>query len=675
VLSAGSAWAAVPAWTTYHHDGARSGTDPDSTSPVAPSQLWQTPALDGSIWGEPLVYGSRVYVATENDTVYALDAASGAIVWQAHLGTPVSDSVIPCTGDINPTVGITSTPVIDPATGRIYVVADTWDGSHAASVEHQLYALNLDDGGIAVGPVAVDPPASTHTDQLQRASLALDAGKVIIGYGGNDGDCGNYHGWLVAVPETGGLLQSFEVDGQPGDSQGAIWGSGNAPAIDGAGDVWVSTGNGNSANFDFSESVIKLDSNLNVVDWWAPTNWQSLDSLDLDLGSTMPLLLPGGLVFQIGKEGVGYLLSQSSLGRAVGSAVYQATVCPSGGDWGGGIYSGGVIYVTCLTGTATGIHALALNTASRTFAPLPGWTTTANAIGPPIEAGGLIWSTDWSSGNLYGLNPTTGTTSFSTNLNGFEHFATPSAAGGRLFVANRDAAAAGDDVTAFTIANPPAPTPTTAGLSSSSNPSRTGVSVTFTAKVSPAPDGGTIAFTDDGAPIPGCSTGITPATAVASCTASFPSAGTDTIAAIYSGDAYYEASSASLSQVVGASAPPPGGLAPKISRLHVHVVHHRLRLSLLLSEPARVIVRISKLVPGRFVHGRCRIGAKHGRGCLKRMPAAPLWLSGRAGANSFRPPRLMSPGRYAVMVSAVDASGRRSLPHTIVVIVMLRRSR
>jgi hypothetical protein len=116
-------------------------------------------------------------------------------------------------------------------------------------------------------------------------------------------------------------------------------------------------------------------------------------------------------------------------------------------------------------------------------------------------------------------------------------------------------------------------------------------------------------------------------------------------------------------------------LAPKISRLHAHVVHDRLRLSLLLSEPARVIVRISKLVPGRFAHGRCRTEAKHGRGCLKRVPAAALRFSGGAGANLFRPPRLLSPGRYAVTVSAVDASGRRSLPHTIVVIVMARRSR
>ena len=112
-----AARAGVPSWTTYHHDGARSGVDPDSTSPVAPTQVWQTsPALDGKVYAEPLVYRSTVYVATENDTVYALNAANGAIVWTRHLGAPVPGSSLPC-GNVDP-VGITSTPVFDARTNR-----------------------------------------------------------------------------------------------------------------------------------------------------------------------------------------------------------------------------------------------------------------------------------------------------------------------------------------------------------------------------------------------------------------------------------------------------------------------------------------------------------------------------------------------------------------------------
>jgi len=206
-----TAAAAGPAWTTYRHDGARSGIDPDFTSPITPTQAWQSPALDGPVWGQPLVYGTRVYVATENDTVYALDAATGNVVWSKHLATPVPASKLPC-GDVSP-VGITSTPVIDPATGAIYVVGDTWDGTNSSSIQHVLFGLNTADGSPTAGrPIAVDPPGSLHTAQLQRPGLALDAGKVIVGYGGNDGDCSTYHGWLVAVPEGGGALQTFEVD-------------------------------------------------------------------------------------------------------------------------------------------------------------------------------------------------------------------------------------------------------------------------------------------------------------------------------------------------------------------------------------------------------------------------------------------------------------------------------
>ena len=120
-VAATSATAAAPAWTTYRHDAAESGIDPDSTSPAMPSQAWQTPALDGEIYAQPLVYGSHVYVATENDTVVALDAATGAVAWSTHLATPEPAAQAPC-GNIAPSIGITSTPVIDPASNRIYAV-------------------------------------------------------------------------------------------------------------------------------------------------------------------------------------------------------------------------------------------------------------------------------------------------------------------------------------------------------------------------------------------------------------------------------------------------------------------------------------------------------------------------------------------------------------------------
>jgi outer membrane protein assembly factor BamB len=661
-MGAGTASAAVPAWTTYHHDAVRSGIDPDSSSPVAPSQVWQSAALDGTVFGEPLVYGSRVYVATENDTVYALDASSGQVVWQRHLGTPVSDSVIPCTGDINPTVGITSTPVIDPATGRIYVVADTWAGT-AASVAHDMYGLNLSDGSIGVGPVPVDPAGSVHTDQLQRPALALDAGKVVIGYGGNSGDCGNYHGWLVAVPEAGGSLQSYEVDSQPGDSEGAIWGSGNAPPVDSSGDVWVSTGNGSSTNFDFSESVIKLDSNLNRLDYWAPSDWQSLDSGDADIGSSMPLLLPGNLVFQIGKSGTGYLLDASNLGGEGGSPVYSASVC--NGSFGGGIFYNGVIYVAC----SDGMYALRLDTATRTFAPLPGWSVDSNAVSPPIEAGGLIWSADYQGSNLYGLDPSTGAETFvSDNLNGFEHFATPSAAGGLLYVANQTAGS-GDQVTAFRVATTSPASPTSEALTTSANPSAIGQVVTFTDIVSPAPDAGTVTFTDGGVPIAGC--GAIPVSLASSrvtCTTKFGGAGHYSIAASYSGDAYYKGSTAALTQGVTSTQ-----VVPVISHLRKRLVRRRLRLLFTLSVPAKLRIVVWRRVSGRRVGHRCRAGAKTGRRCTILIWKGTFHPSGKQGRNVVKlRMRPLAPGSYTVTVIAISASGGRSRRHAITFTVARR---
>ncbi len=437
-------------WTTYGHDAARSGIDPYTGSPVAPSQLWQTPALDGPIYGQPLIFGSRVYVATENDSVYALDASTGAIIWQRSAGTAVPAGQLPC-GDITPTVGITSTPVIDPTTERIYAVADTWDGTNPGSIAHHLVGFGLADGAPAPGlPITVDPPGSTPTAQLQRAALALDGSEIVIGYGGNAGDCSTYHGWLVGTPEDGsGPLRTFEADAGAGDRGGAIWGSGDGPVVDSSRDIFVATGNGFLSTYDGSESVFKLDSNLNVLDHYTPENWLQLDQSDLDIGSSDPLLLPDGLVFQIGKAGVGYLLSATHLGGTGGTgnpaepSLFHANVCS--GSYGASVYDNGVIYVPC----SDGLHALSLNASAPSFAPAPGWTVPASAIGPPIIAGGLVWDAGWTTGQLFGLDPTTGAVKFSSNLGTFDHFSTPSAGDGRLFVAN------GDKMTAFTIAMPP----------------------------------------------------------------------------------------------------------------------------------------------------------------------------------------------------------------------------
>ena len=642
LLFAVPASAAPPAWTTYRHDMLRSGVDPDSTSPVAPTQVWQTAALDGSVYGSPVVYGSRVYVATENDTVYALDSVTGAVVWKRHVGTPVpvvgpNPPTTGC-GNINP-LGITGTPVIDPATQRIFAVAETWDGSDPSSIQHVLLGFNLADGATVSGlPRVVDVPGSTPRYQLQRPGLALDGGKVIIGFGGNSGDCGDYHGRIVAAAEDGSSVDSFSAP----SPESAVWGSGNGLPVDSQGNIWATTGNGGSGTFGYQESVLRLrlTPGVTVADWWAPSDWSALDASDLDLGSSEPLLLPDGLVFAIGKAGVGYLLSASHLGGTGSDPVFKADVCA--GSWGGSIYVSGVIYVTC----SDGIWALSLNAQAKTFSPLAGWSVTSGAAGPPIEAGGLIWSAGWQDGTLYGLDPATGSVTFSTNLGSFNHFATPSAGGGLLFVANDD------QVTALRIANTPPPSPTATTMSASTRTAAAGAPVTLTATVSPAPNAGTVRFTDGAATIAGCATAaVNPVSGRATCTTTWHQAGTHTLGALYTGDAFYAGSRSGAITVQVRVVPPP-----VLSRPHLSGSGTTRTLQLTLSTSATVTVTITQRVAGRRANGRCRTGVRHGRRCTLTVRRARFTLHARRGANTFRLKlsRLRA-GRYAVSVSAVDS--------------------
>ena len=672
-LAPASAGAAMPAWTTYDHDVLRSATDPDSGSPLAPTLAWSTSTqLDGEVFAQPLVYGSRVYVATENDTVYALDTATGAVVWARSVGTAVPAADLPC-GNIKPTVGVTSTPVIDPASGRLYAVADSTDGT---AVQHRLVALDLATGTPVATPVNVDPPGADPTALLQRASLVLDAGRVIIPYGGNAGDCGTYHGWLVSAAEAGGTPDAFEITPSAGDHGGAIWGGGDGPSLDLAGHVFVSTGNGFSpagtTTPDLQESVLELDPSLNLIAHWTASNWQALDNSDQDLGSSEPLPLPGGLLFIVGKDGYGRLLSQTALGSA--GQVFSASVCGTRNGDGGSLYRAGVIYVPCLGG----LEALTLSTSpSPSFSMQPGWSAPTGAVGPPIFAGGLVWSTGWGgSGILYGLDPATGEVRFQSQLGTFNHFATPSAGGGRLFVA------VGTQLTAFTIAGFPPPTTTT--LSSSADPAPSGNPVTLTATVSPPPDGGTVSFTDAGAALPGCaSVSADAVTGQAACRSSLV-VGTHAIVAGYSGDPYYAGStSAPLSQVIAPMpAPPKSHGRPRLSALNLgarrFTARRGTRLRLTLSQAGTLQIQISRTLSGRRVAGRCRAGARHGRRCTIARRARRMRLRAKRGRQQLRlNVRGLRPGSYVATIVLRGSSGRTSKTVTvrfaIIAIIATRR--
>ena len=267
-------------WTVYHGDAAGSGVAKSVTSVNTSVPAWTSPALDGELYVEPLVWSGRVYVATENDTVYALSSSTGAVVWSTHIASPVPASMLPC-GDISPTVGITGTPVIDQSRNEIFVVADELENGSPA---HVLVGLSTISGTIELTQ-DVDPPGAAPAALLQRTGLTLDAGQVVFGMGGNYGDCSSYRGRVVAVKESGGAPTYFTVDAATGDSQGAIWEGGAAPAVDASGDVWVAVGNGSvysdNRPYDDSDSALELSSSLQLLQYFAPTNWPQNNADDL----------------------------------------------------------------------------------------------------------------------------------------------------------------------------------------------------------------------------------------------------------------------------------------------------------------------------------------------------------------------------------------------------------
>jgi polyvinyl alcohol dehydrogenase (cytochrome) len=437
-------------WTVYHGNPAGTGNAGPVGAVHTGKRAWTSPALDGEIFGEPLLFAGRVYVATENDTVYALSAATGAVAWSAHLASPVPSGDLPC-GDITPTVGITGTPVIDPARDEIFAVADELTRGAPA---HVLVGLSAATGKTEMTQ-DVDPAGADTAALLQRTGLTLDDGRVVFGMGGNFGDCASYRGRVLAVPETGGRPLMFTVDAGPGESQGAVWMGGAAPVVDSAGDIWVSTGNGSvyssSHAYDDSDAVLELSPAMRLLQYFAPGNWPANNSQDLDM-STAPVLLPDGQVILAGKSRIVYLLDGARLGGIGRQLASLGSACSA--DIDGGIALNGLTaYLPC----ASGVIAVRATRAPPGLRLL--WTAPRQG-GPPVVAAGLVW-TIGQNGTLYGLDPGTGAVRQQAPIGAVaNHFPTPAVAGGLLL------APAARDVVAFSA--PAAATPASASPGSPS---------------------------------------------------------------------------------------------------------------------------------------------------------------------------------------------------------------
>jgi hypothetical protein len=343
---------------TYHNGNARIGVNPYETI-LTPSNVNAggfgklfTVHLDGDVYAQPLYVPkvavpsrgihNTVYVATENNTLYAIDAddPKGLILWSAHLGQALSFKDVAkgfCTV-IAPVLGITGTPVIEASTHTLYVVARTFENSRQ---EYQLHALDISTGEERPGsPVVISASLPGTGDgsrngkiifdpnqQLQRTGLALVAGKVHIGFGSNC-DYGNYHGWLLAY-DASTLRQTAAIVTTPNASRGGIWQSGAAPGADEEGNLFIVTGDGTfdakSGGTDYGDTFLKLslhpDDRWEVLDYFTPFDQRRMDDLNDDLGSSGTVLLPDQpgshphLLVSAAKSGTIYVLDRDNMGH------------------------------------------------------------------------------------------------------------------------------------------------------------------------------------------------------------------------------------------------------------------------------------------------------------------------------------------------------------------------
>jgi hypothetical protein len=321
----------------------------------------------GFIYGSPLYLengpaGRGVFLAaTSGNYVYAFDETTGAVVWMHSIGSAPAATGVPC-GKISP-IGIISTPVIDAASRTIYVA-----GAIGTDVieRHEVHALSVDDGTERAGwpvdvtnlgapPLPGDAPITfTSPAQNQRSALSLVHGILYVAYGGHIGDCGPYHGWVVAIDTKDPTRKAGWASGGQGEG---IWAAGGMPS-DGDG-VFAATGNATSGTLNHldSEEIVHI-TGLGVLDrtttksYFYPASWWTMDRGDADFASNNPIFLPvpgatpPNYIMALSKDGHMYLLDSANLG-GMGGAVVDFPVATGLSIWTAptAYTAGGTVYV------------------------------------------------------------------------------------------------------------------------------------------------------------------------------------------------------------------------------------------------------------------------------------------------------------------------------------------
>jgi hypothetical protein len=456
--------------TTYHYDNNRTGWNPNELN-LTPTNVVkgsfgvvQTVALDDQVDGQPLVVPGVVitagqfkgtthdvvYVATEGNTVYAIDAHSGTILLSPNFGTPVP-LPLGCNNN-GPNVGINSTPVIDPDSNTLYVIVYT-QTQNGSTQNYTLHALDL---GSLTDKVAPQPVVASYTltdgttfnfnatYQRQRPALLLANGSIYAGFGSFcDFSANLSRGWLLGW--TANTLAPFPsnqlIDQQATDKDSfflsSIWMSGYGLATDDEGNILFVTGNSDAHTYDgvtnIQESVIKISPTLTtVLDLFTPNNQVALDQGDVDFGSGGVLLLPDQpgstphLGVAAGKDGNMYFMNEDNLGGYSAKKNNVLGTYQIGGCWCGQSYfigADGTGRIVTSGGNSIGLYQVQTSpTAALSFlkgsasipgSQNPGFFTTVSSNG---TSNAIIWALSHPTGvgknpiSLFAFNPALGKT-------------------------------------------------------------------------------------------------------------------------------------------------------------------------------------------------------------------------------------------------------------------------
>jgi hypothetical protein len=429
---------------TYHNDNARTGQNlqeialtPANVKTATFGKLFSF-AVDAAVYAQPL-YAANVpiagqlhnvvFVATEHDSVYAFDADNNttAPLWQRSFIDPANGiTTVPnidtSCADINPEIGITSTPVIDPLTGTLYLVAKTKENGVAT---YRLHALDITTGADRTGTGVVIQGSVPGTAQpndgkgnlvfnasLENQRLALLLSNNVIYFGTSSYcDMGDHHGWFFAYDsKTLNPITAFNVT--PNGTEGGIWQGGGGAAADAGGNIYVITGDGTfdaaSGGSNYGDTFLKFAAtSLAVSDYFTPFNQGGLQAVNADLGSSGVLLLPdqsvgpSHLLVGSGKQGIVYLVNRDSMGKfQVGSdsqivQSFAAAACGAGSCpvFGSPAYFNNKVYIVVMKDTLRAYSLVAGQLApagqSTTLFQFPGSTPAISANG---SSNGIVWA-------------------------------------------------------------------------------------------------------------------------------------------------------------------------------------------------------------------------------------------------------------------------------------------